>query len=83
MTPSVSTVKNQPVVNCNKGQDKPSLTKLGKSSGALFSLCTLLFCSSKRFSSYGFLLLVFPEEGKVGNKLGDAKRKRNVRLMFL
>lgn len=48
--------------------NKPSLMKLGKSSGALFSLCLRLFCSNKRLSSYGLLLFVFAYEDKVGNK---------------
>lgn len=64
-------------------QHKPSLMKFGKSLGALFSFCLRLFCSSKRFSSYGFLLLVFPEEGKVRDKPDETKTKRrNLRLKF-
>lgn len=61
---------------------KPSLTKLGKSSGALFSFCIRLFCSSKRFSSYGFLLFVFPEEDRVGNKAVVTKPNKSLRLIF-
>lgn len=51
----------------------PSLTKFGKSSGALFSFCIRLFCSNNRFSSYGFLLFVFPSEDKVGKTLVETK----------
>lgn len=66
-----------------KRQDKPSRTKFGKSSGALFSFCIRLFCCSNRFSSYGFLLFVFAEEDRVGKQPDETKKKmRSLRLKF-
>lgn len=62
---------------------QPSLMKLGKSSGALFSFCIRLLSSNKRLSSYGFLLFVFPVEDEVGKKTEETERNsRNLRFIL-